>query len=120
MAHFAELDSSNVVLRVVVIDNAKITHDNVEDEAKGIALCRDLFGADTNWLQTSYNGNFRKNYAGSGYRYDADLDAFIPPQPFPSWELNVAMCQWEAPKPMPQDGKPYTWNEALLRWVQYT
>lgn len=117
MAHFAELDSSNVVLRVVVIDNADIKQDNAEDEAKGIALCRDLFGADTNWLQTSYNASFRKNYAGSGYRYDADLDAFIPPKPFPSWSLNAATCQWEAPKAMPTDGGGYTWDEGLLRWV---
>lgn len=117
MAHFAELDASNVVLRVVVIDNADIMQDNVENEAKGIALCRDLFGADTNWLQTSYNASFRKNYAGIGHRYDAELNAFIAPQPFSSWILDATTCQWKAPKPMPADDKSYAWSESLLRWV---
>lgn len=112
MAHFAELDVSNTVLRVVVINN-----DDISTENDGIALCRELFGADTNWKQTSYNANFRKNYAGSGYRYDVSLDAFIPPQPYPSWTLDTDTCKWVAPEPMPVDGLAYTWNEGLLRWA---
>lgn len=117
MAHFAELSASSTVLRVVVIDNKDIEQDGIEDETKGIELCKTLFGANTEWRQTSYNSNFRKNYAGVGFSYDETLDAFIPPQPHPSWSLNAETCQWQAPKPKPNDGKSYTWDEALLRWV---
>ena len=117
MAHFAQLDAINIVQRVIVVDNDNILDtDGNESEAVGITYCQALLGADTIWRQTSYNNNFRKNYAGEGYRYDADLDAFIAPQPFPSWSLNTETCQWEAPKPYPTDGKIYIWNESLLRW----
>lgn len=112
MAHFAELNASNIVLRVVVINN-----DDISTENDGITLCRELFGADTDWKQTSYNANFRKNFAGRGYRYDASLDAFISPRPYSSWTLDADTCQWVAPKPMPVDGRAYTWDEGLLRWV---
>ena len=118
MAHFAQLDANNIVERVIVVDNDQILDaDGNESEAVGIAYCQALFGANTIWRQTSYNGNFRKNYAEAGYRYDADLDAFIAPQPFPSWSLNTETCQWEAPKQMPDSDRPYTWDESLLRWV---
>jgi hypothetical protein len=112
MAHFAQLDASGIVLRVVVIDNTEAT-----TEAAGIARCQELFGADTQWRQTSYNASIRKNYAGIGYTYDIARDAFIAPQPYKSWVLNEASCQWQAPKEMPSDGKSYTWDEGLLRWV---
>ena len=117
MAHFAQLDADNIVQRVIVINNSDILdeHGN-ESEAVGIAFCQSLYGAETIWRQTSYNATFRKNYAGAGYRYDAALDAFIAPQPYPSWSLNTTTCQWEAPKPYPTDGAVYTWNEGLLRW----
>ena len=118
MAHFAQLDANNIVERVIVVDNDNILDaDGNESETVGIAYCQALLGADTIWRQTSYNGNFRKNYAEAGYRYDADLDAFIAPQPFPSWSLNTETCQWEAPKQMPDSDRPYTWDESLLRWV---
>jgi len=118
MAHFAQLDANSIVQRVIVVDNDNILDsDGNESEAVGIAYCQTLLGADTTWRQTSYNGNFRKNYAGIGYRYDADLDAFIAPQPFPSWSLNTTTCQWEAPKQIPTSNRPYTWDESLLRWV---
>jgi hypothetical protein len=118
MAHFAELNAANTVLRVVVIANDEIIDDTgKESEAKGIAFCQSLFGADTIWRQTSYHANFRKNYAGIGFRYDTDLDAFIAPQPYPSWTLDPETCQWQAPVPMPTDGKVYNWDEGLLRWV---
>lgn len=113
MAHFAQLSQSNIVTRVVVIDNAKIGN----SEIAGIALCQQLYGADTHWKQTSYNANFRKNYAGVGYHYDSKLDAFIAPKPFPSWHLDEATCRWVAPKAMPADGRVYAWDESLLRWV---
>ena len=117
MAHFAELDSNNVVLRVIVVGN-KDTADasGVEKEHIGAAFCERLFGG--NWKQTSYNGNKRKNYAGIGYTFDATRDAFIPPKPFASWVLNEATCQWQAPTPMPTDGKRYTWDEATTSWKE--
>ena len=118
MAHFAQLNSSSIVQQVIVVSNSDILDpDGNESEAVGIAFCQALFGADTIWRQTSYNGIFRCNYAGAGFSYDTDLDAFIAPQPFPSWSLNTTTCQWQAPVPMPNDGKPYFWNEGLLRWV---
>jgi len=117
MAHFAELDANNIVLRVIVVNNSDILDQyGYESENVGVAFCRSLFGAETIWRQTSYNATFRKNYAGIGYRYDAALNAFIAPQPYPSWSLNTTTCQWEAPKPYPTDGKAYGWNEGLLRW----
>jgi hypothetical protein len=115
MAHFAEIDQFGKVKRVIVVDN-KDTADalGVEKEHIGAAFCEKLFGGT--WKQTSYNGNFRKNYAGIGYTWDAARDAFIPPQPFPSWVINEATCQWQAPVAMPTDGKMYTWNEATQAW----
>jgi hypothetical protein len=117
MAHFAELDSNNVVLRVVVVAN-KNTADagGVEKEYIGQAYCERLLGG--RWVQTSYNANFRKNYAGIGYVYYEDIDAFIAPQPFPSWTLNSDTAQWEAPVPIPDDGKSYDWDEATQSWVE--
>jgi hypothetical protein len=116
MAHFAQLDEHNVVLQVIVIHNNELLDNGVESEAKGIAFCQSLFPG-TNWVQTSYNGNIRKNYAGVGFTYDAQRDAFIPPKPFPSWLLNENTCQWEAPAPYPQDGQRHTWDESTLSWV---
>ena len=117
MAHFAELDNQNTVLRVLVIANADTSDENGnEQEQIGIAFCQRLFGG--NWKQTSYNGKIRKNYAGIGYTYDAVRDAFIPPQPFASWVLNAGSCLWEAPVAMPTDGKMYNWDEAATSWVE--
>ena len=115
MAHFAEIDENNVVLRVVVVDN-KDTSDasGVEKEYIGAAFCERLLGGT--WKQTSYNGNFRKNYAGIGYTYNADLDAFVPPKPFASWVLNEKTAQWNAPVPMPDDGNRYQWDEDTVSW----
>jgi hypothetical protein len=118
MAHFAELDSSNNVIRVIVVGNPDCLDDaGNESEAVGIAFCQQLFGADTRWLQTSYNGNIRKRYAGIGYTYDPTLDAFIPPQPFPSWTLDTATCNWQPPIPCPDDGQLYDWDEAAQAWT---
>lgn len=115
MAHFAELDSNNKVIRVVVINNNELIDNGVESEIKGINFLNSLFGS-SNWKQTSYNGNIRKNYAGVGYYYDANRDAFIAPQPFLSWILNTESCRWEAPIPCPNDGRAYIWNEHTLSW----
>jgi len=114
MAHFAEIDSNGVVQRVIVVANKDTADANGNEvEAIGVAFCQKLFGG--NWKQTSYNGNIRKNYAGLGYTYNADIDAFVPPKPYSSWSLN-ADAQWEAPVPMPDDGM-YSWDEDSQSWV---
>lgn len=118
MAHFAQLDEHNIVLQVIVVGNSTLNDLPFPDsEPVGVAFCQSLYGVDTNWKQTSYNANFRKNYAGIGYIYDATLDAFIPPKPYPSWLLNTQTCQWEAPIPYPNDGKNYRWDEPTQSWV---
>ena len=104
MSHFAEINSDNIVQRVIVAEQNFINSG--------------LVGDSFNWVQTSYNGNFRKNYAGSGYTYDKVRDAFIAPQPYPSWTLVEATCQWESPTPMPTDDKMYTWDEETTNWVE--
>lgn len=115
MAHFAEIDQFGKVKRVIVVDN-RDTADGlgVEKEHIGAAFCEKLFGGT--WKQTSYNGNFRKNYAGIGYDWDEARNAFVPPKPFASWVLDENTCQWKAPIPMPTDGKMYSWNEGTQAW----
>jgi hypothetical protein len=117
MAHFAKLDENNVVVQVAVVHNNELLDNGVESETKGAQFLVDLFGENANWKQTSYTGRIRKNYAGVGYIYDSTRDAFIPPQPFPSWTLNEDTCRWDAPTPMPTDGKLYYWDEATMSWV---
>lgn len=117
MAHFAEIHSDNTVLRVIVIHNNELLDENgQESEVKGVAFCQGLFPG-TNWKQTSYNGNIRKNYAGIGYTYDAQRDAFIPPKPYPSWVLIEETCRWAAPVAMPTDGM-YSWDEVTTSWIK--
>jgi len=115
MAHFAQLDG-NTVTQVIVVANAELMENGSESEAKGIAFCQSLFGGE--WKQTSYNGNFRKNYAGIGFTYDLERDAFIEPKPYPSWVLNESTCQWNAPTPMPTDDKLYFWDEPTVSWIE--
>jgi hypothetical protein len=117
MAHFAKLDENNVVTQVIVVHNNDCTLDGAENETVGVLFCKSLFGADTRWKQTSYNGTIRKNYAGIGYTYDNARDAFIPPKPFPSWVLNEGTCRWDAPVLMPTEGGPYQWDEATTSWA---
>lgn len=118
MAHFAQLDEHNEVLQVIVIHNNDCKDaDGNESEAVGIAFCQTLYPV-TDWKQTSYNGNMRKNYAGVGYTYDSIRDAFIPPKPYPSWVLDEATCQWNAPTLKPDDGKIYIWDEEQLAWIE--
>lgn len=112
MAHWAEIDENNVVIRVTTGDN------NDPNGDEGYQWLVDNLGGT--WVQTSYNATFRKNYAGIGYTYNADLDAFIAPQPFDSWVLNQTTCKWEAPAKMPIDGENYTWEEASKSWVPVT
>tara|TARA_Y100001951_G_C11042543_1_gene131080 strand:- start:44 stop:364 length:321 start_codon:yes stop_codon:yes gene_type:complete len=104
MSHFAEIDKDGVVHRVIVAEQNFINSGAVGDSFL--------------WVQTSYNNNFRKNYAGKGYTYDKTRDAFIPPKSYPSWELNENTCQWNSPTPYPDDGKEYKWNEDTTSWKE--
>jgi hypothetical protein len=118
MAHFA-LIKNNIVQQVVVIDDASLINtEGNEQEALGVIACQTLFGADGTWMQTSYNGNIRKNFAGIGYTYDLARNAFIALQPYASWVLNETTCRWEAPTPYPDDGNAYTWDESTTSWVK--
>ena len=117
MAHFAEINESNEVVRVVVINNEVLLDgDMVESEELGIDFCRQLLGGT--WVQTSYNGSFRKNFAGVGYTYDSSKDAFIAPKPYDSWTLNEDTCRWEPPVAMPDNGTLYTWDEESQQWIE--
>jgi len=106
MAHFAKINSSNVVTDVIVSEQ-----DFINSGAVGDSFL---------WVQTSYNNNFRKNFAGVGDTYDKTRDAFITPKPYPSWILIEDTCQWTAPVAYPDDDKEYTWNEATTNWVEVT
>ena len=121
MAHFAEINSDNIVLRVVIIAD--------EFQHRGHDFLADDVRLGGTWLQTSYNTfagvhrlggtPFRKNYAGIGYTYDASRDAFIPPKRYTSWTLNESTCEWEAPIAYPSNGKPYKWDETTTSWIEF-
>jgi hypothetical protein len=114
MAHFAELDENNIVKRVLVVHNNELLDENGnESEQKGIDFCVEHFGG--RWIQTSYNNNFRRNFAFVGYPYDPVADIFILPQPYPSWTLDENN-NWVAPVVRP-DGR-YRWDEPTLSWVE--
>ena len=121
MAYFAQIDRDGVVLQVISVSN-----DDAPDPAPahseplGQAFISDVLGLPGEWRQTSYNGNFRKQYAGPGYRYDADADVFIAPQPFPSWVLNSATAEWDPPVGYPADGGQYRWDETTGSWTEIT
>ena len=114
MAHFAEIDENNTVLQVIVVHNNELLDGETESEAKGVGFCSTLFG-HTNWVQTSYNSNIRKQFAAAGYTYDSDKDIFVAPQPYPSWSLDDN-SDWQAPTPMPEDDNMYSWNEDTQSW----
>ena len=111
MAHFAKLGVGNIVETVHVVSN-----DIATTEQAGVDFLNNLFNTRDVWKQTSYNGNFRKNYAGIGHTYDEERDAFIPPKEYDSWVLNEDTCLWEAPVSYPTDGKKYIWNEENKQW----
>ena len=117
MAHFAKLNDQNVVTDVIVIANRDTSDaSGVEKEYIGAAYCERLLGG--RWVQTSYNGSFRKRFAGRGMIYNEDIDAFIHPTPHLGWVLNETTAEWEAPIPMPEDEKFYVWDNATLNWVE--
>jgi hypothetical protein len=120
MAHFAKIGLNGKVIEVLSVCNNELLDSNaVEQEVNGIDFLTKLTGYPV-WKQTSYNRNFRKNYAGIGYTYDEDRDAFIPKKPFNSWILNENTCLWEAPiaKPIEQleNNEYYFWNESIINW----
>jgi hypothetical protein len=117
MAYFAKLGTGNIIEKVISINNSVITDSNgIEQEQLGVDFINKLYNTRDVWKQTSYNNNFRKNYAGIGYHYDQARDAFIPPKPFNSWILNESTCLWESPIPYPQDNNEYKWNEQNQSW----
>ena len=122
MAHFAQLDENNIVTQVIVVGNDQLLDENgQEQEALGVAFCQQLFGGT--WKQTSYNNRFRVRYAGIGFSYNPDLNAFVQPKPYPSWILNTGTASWDAPEPKPSGellGRKYAWNEPNLRWDDIT
>ena len=126
MAHFAQIDSGSIVTQVIVVGN-----EDAPNEAAGIAFCKNLLGADTNWAQTSYNDNIRFRYAGIGMKYDSTNDVFYHQQPYPSWSLNTSTWDWDAPVAVPSDAGvddadnpteyvSYTWNEGSTSWTNRT
>jgi len=131
MAHFAQLDENNVVTQVIVVSNDDTSDSNgTETESIGVAFCQKLLGADTNWKQTSYNGNMRGNYAGIGYTYMSNVatlgvgstDIFISQQPYASWTVSTTAAQWKAPLTEPTltdeqiaAGSYYTWDESAYQ-----
>ena len=118
MAHFAQIEN-NLVTQVIVVDNNDcLDEQGNESEVVGTQFCTDLLGGT--WVQTSYNGNLRKNYAGIGDTYDTTRDAFISPQPYPSWILDEDTCRWEAPVSYPEDDLIYTWDEDTTSWIEVT
>jgi len=120
MAHFAEIDNDYQVTRVLKIDNLKcVDADGIEDEAVGVEFLRSLYGKNTNWVQTSYNGNSRQMFAGQGYIYLPEQDIFVPPSPWPSWTLNRGKGRWEPPYPEPEHDEKLEatrWSEDDQKW----
>lgn len=116
MAHFAKINSDNIVEQVIVVNN-NVVQDILQRDVEqlGIDFCKKLFGDETNWVQTSYNNNIRKQFAKIGDTYDKEKDKFISPQPFPSWVLDEN-DDWQAPTPKPEDDKSYVWNEKNKTW----
>ncbi len=116
MAHFAKINSDNIVEQIVVVNNGDCGGGNFpQSEAVGQQFCINLFGEGT-WKQTSYNSNFRKNFAGIGFTYDEFLDAFVSPKPYPSWILDEN-AKWQPPVPYPENGK-YYWDEDSFSWIE--
>lgn len=114
MAHYAFLNSDNIVTEVIPGRNEDEVIDGISDWEAHYASCR----PGQTCKRTSYNNNYRKNYAGIGYKYDPTRDAFIAPKPYASWVLNEETCRWESPVAMPTDGKLYRWDEESTNWVE--
>ena len=122
MAHFAELNSSNEVLRVIVVSNDDVNANGGDQHADAETFVTTIVPHSTGgvaWKQCSYNNNFRKQYAGKGYTYNSSKDLFIADKPYPSWALD-SNDDWQAPTDKPDDGKLYYWNETDKKWEEVT
>ena len=120
MGYFAKI-TNGTVENVISISNSVLGEPELsfpQTELHGIEFIAQILKLDGEWLQTSYNSSFRKNYAGIGFSYDHQRDAFIPPRPFASWLLDEDLCRWIAPVPYPEDGKTYTWDESSISWKE--
>lgn len=117
MAHFAQLDDNNQVINIVKINNEDMLDNGVENEQLGINLCKQIYGENTRWIQTSYNHSFRGHYAAIGDSYNESLDVFVVPKPYPSWTFDNTQKDWVAPIPIPDDLNIYGWQEQEQRWV---
>ena len=121
MAHFARVNENWIVEQVIVVKNEVLWNDlGIECDWLGEQFCQQLFGSDTKWIQTSCNGRIYKNFAGIGYTFDTQRNAFISPKPYESWLLDESTCQWEPPVPYPSDGGLYSWDEENQDWVKST
>ena len=120
MAHYAKIGIGNIITKVHVLNNEVLMKDGEENEQQGLEFLQNLYNNKDLYIQTSYNGTFRKNYAGVGCTYDEDKDAFIAPKPYASWTLNEDCCQWEAPVAKPDiiDEEDYSWDEDNKEWVE--
>ena len=131
MAHFAQIDGNNIVQQVIVVSNDDCLDSDGSQSKLGIPFCKNLLGADTNWVRTSYNNNIRFRYAGIGMKYDSTNDVFYEQQPYPSWVLNTSTWVWDAPVAMPDDAGvddaenptefvEYDWDEDSTSWTNRT
>ena len=130
MAHFAQIDENSIVINVIVVSNDDCLDSDGSESKLGIAFCKNLLGADTNWVRTSYNNNIRCRYAGVGMKYDSTNDVFYDPTPpYPSWVLNTSTWVWDAPVAMPDDAGvddaenptefvEYDWDEDSTSWTR--
>ena len=124
MAHFAQIDENSIVTNVIVVSNDDCLDSDGSESKLGIAFCKNLLGADTNWVRTSYNNNIRFRYAGIGMKYDSTNDVFLIQKPYPSWVLNTSTWGWDAPVALPSDHGinndkvvMYDWDEDSTSWT---
>ena len=121
MANFAQLNTENLVLQVLVVSEENCGMKSFpESEPIGTAYLQSVFGEDTIWAQTSYNGTFRYNFAGVNYLFIEETQAFVAPKPYPEWLLNTNTFRWEPPVPYPSEGGPYWWDESIQSWVLFS